>query len=78
VIWSLDATRTLVRGRRLVIEGAARVRSQRERLKRLRVAGLDTADAEELLGLLENSQLAMIASPDTTRTSGPPVAHWCR
>lgn len=62
VIWSLDATRTLVRGRRLVIEGAARVRSQCERIKRLGVAGLDTADAEELLGLLEDSQLAMIAS----------------
>jgi len=38
------------------------VRSQCERIKRLGVAGLDTADAEELLGLLEDSQLAMIAS----------------
>jgi hypothetical protein len=62
VIWTLDATRTLVRARRLVIEGAARLRSQRDRIKRLRDAGLDTADAEALLGLLEDSQLALIAN----------------
>ena len=62
VIRILDATRTLARARRLVAEGAARLRSQRERVKRLRVAGLDTADAEALLGLLEDSQLAMIAN----------------
>jgi hypothetical protein len=62
VIWTLDETRALVRARRVVAEGAARLRSQRERVKRLRAAGLDTADAEELLSVLEDSQLAMIAN----------------
>ena len=62
VIWALDETRALVRARRVVAEGAARLRSQRERVKRLRAAGLDTADAEELLSVLEDSQLAMIAN----------------
>jgi len=62
VIWTLDETRALVRARRVVAEGAARLRSQRERVKRLRAAGLDTADAEELLNVLEDSQLAMIAN----------------
>ena len=62
VIWTLAETRALVRARRVVAEGAARLRSQRERVKRLRAAGLDTADAEELLNVLEDSQLAMIAN----------------
>lgn len=62
VIWTLAETRALVRARRVVAEGAARLRSQRERVKRLRAAGLDTADAEELLSVLEDSQLAMIAN----------------
>lgn len=62
VIWNFAETRALVRARRVVVEGAARLRSQRERVKRLRAAGLDTADAEELLNVLEDSQLAMIAN----------------
>ena len=61
IVWTLPQSRALKQERRYVCEGMLRLLGQRKRLERLRDAGLDTGEAEKLLHILEDSQLAMSA-----------------
>ena len=62
VIRTLSKLRDQRRDRRLLAQGTLHVLGQRKRLRRLRAAGLDTREAERMLGLFEDSQLAMSAA----------------
>lgn len=61
VIWNLDQKRNLARTRRLLSDGAKRLIAQQKRISTLRARRYDTGDAEHLLDILEDSQLAMYA-----------------
>lgn len=50
------------RERRLLSQGTLHVLGQRQRVKRLRAADLDTREASGMVELFEDSQLAMSAT----------------